>query len=106
MQKSLLLGGSGVDITDMVVAADEEPAELVAVAVYDVLDEGAATFTVQAEPGIALLHEHEETAVPPLQVIDNVTLVPAATGDAAVFGDWLTEHPLGGVVPGGGPMPM
>ena len=85
--------------------AEPEPAALDALATYDVVADGADTPTVHALPAIPLLHEQLVTALPPLQVIDSVTVVPIATEFTEVFGDWLMLQPLG-AVPVGLLLPM
>jgi len=71
------------------------PYWLFAVAVYDVVADGAETLIEQAVAQIPLVQVQELTGLPPLQDAVSVTLVPAATAEIAVFGDWLMLQLLG-----------
>ncbi|MBK7470965.1 MAG: hypothetical protein IPI73_10435 [Betaproteobacteria bacterium] len=81
-----------------------DPYWLFAVAVYDVLAEGAVTLIEHAVDEMPLVHVHDVTALPPLHDTLSVTLVPAATAAAAVFGDWPMLQLLGATPPGLLPM--
>ena len=73
------------------------PYWLFAVAVYEVVADGAETLIEQAVDEMPLVHVHELTGLPPLQDAVSVTLVPAATAEIAVFGDWLILQLLGAI---------
>lgn len=101
VQKFCALGDGLPLLTWMVVLVGvADPYWLFAVAVYDVLLEGAVTLIEHAVDEMPLVQVQDVTALPPLHDAVSVTLVPAATAAEAVFGDWLMLQLLGGRPPG------
>ena len=73
------------------------PTALEAMTEYDVLIDGAVMLTEHEVDEMPLLHAQEVSGLPLMQLAVSVTVVPAVTGVAAVFGDCAMLQPLGAV---------